>query len=148
MNLLFSDGLIDDVTIVEVKCPYSARNDVISESESITFLERDSSGHLKLKKSHNYFYQIQGQLAIAKKNLCLLIVYTFKDLQVFPVEYDSHFVESELIPNLSNFFDKVYLPFLISKLWSLCFHLSPILQIILLEIKILSKMMWSVWNKT
>jgi hypothetical protein len=110
------DGVIDDETIVEVKCPFTARNDLISESNSISFLELNSNGLLQLKPSHNYYYQIQGQLVIAKKRRCILIVYTFKDLQIFEIDYNAEFVEHVLLPGLKQFYENVYLPFLSSKL--------------------------------
>ena len=109
------DGVIDDNTIVEVKCPFSARHDVISESNSISFLEKNE-GSLNLKSNHHYFAQIQGQLAISKRKSCILVVYTFKDLQVFRIDYDAYFVEKKLLPTLEDFYLNVYLPFLSKKL--------------------------------
>ena len=105
------DGIIDDEIIVEVKCPFTAKDDCISESKSITFLEKNCNGSLQLKCTHNYFYQIQGQLAICKKKCCFLIVYTFKDLQVFEIQYDESFVKKHMFPVLEEFFHKTYLPF-------------------------------------
>ena len=111
------DGVIDDDTIVEVKCPYSARNEFISESNSITFLEKNAHGIIELKSKHNYYAQIQGQLAISWRKMCILIVFTLKDLQIFEINFDPDFIERELLPSLDNFFMNVYLPFLTSKLW-------------------------------
>ena len=110
------DGVIDDDTIVEVKCPYSARNEFISESNSITFLEKNAHGIIELKSKHNYYAQIQGQLAISGRKMCILIVFTLKDLQIFEINFDPDFIERELLPSLDNFFMNVYLPFLTSKL--------------------------------
>ena len=110
------DGVIDDNTILEVKCPFNARLDKISESKSISFLERRDDGVLHLKPSHSYFAQIQDQLAISKRKSCIFLVYTFKDLQIFQVDYDSYFVEKKLLPTLNDFYLNVYLPFLTKKL--------------------------------
>jgi hypothetical protein len=39
-------------------------------------------GKLSLKKSHYYYYQIQGQLAIANRDFCDLVVYADKDMHI------------------------------------------------------------------
>jgi hypothetical protein len=106
------DGLIDNNTIIEVKCPFAARHETITESENISFLEKNDQGNLIVKRSHNYYYQIQGQLLLAQKKVCHLIIYTFNDLQTLTVDFDESFVKSDLLPKLSNFYDTVYLPFL------------------------------------
>jgi len=110
------DGIIDEETIIEVKCPFNARNDLISESNCISFLQQNKDKSLQLKTSHNYYYQIQGQLAICKKSKCILIVYTFKDLECFEILYNPEFVETQMFPALEHFYTNVYLPFLTTKL--------------------------------
>jgi len=110
------DDLIDEETIIEVKCPYTARNEIVSESSQISFLEKNLNGELQLKRTHKYFFQIQGQLAISKRKKCILIVYTFKDLQTFNIHFDENFFHEQLHPSLTKFFEKVYLPFLVSKI--------------------------------
>jgi len=85
------DDLIDKETIIEVKCPFLARNEVIGENDNVDFLEMNSEGSLELKKSHNYFFQIQGQLGISKAHSCILIIYTYKDLKIVQVPFDEDF---------------------------------------------------------
>ena len=53
------DGLIDDDGIVEVKCPYSARE--MSPEEGI-------------RKKHQYYFQVQGQLHITKRKYCIFFL--------------------------------------------------------------------------
>jgi hypothetical protein len=86
------DGIISDDILVEVKCPFSARNQEITET-TVPFLERSPTGY-QLKKQHNYYYQIQGQLYCANRKFCKLIVYTFKGLEIVDVEFDDNFVKS------------------------------------------------------
>ena len=43
------DGLIDNDKIIEVKCPFTARNDMICDT-SVSFLEMSTEGNLQLKK--------------------------------------------------------------------------------------------------
>jgi hypothetical protein len=54
------DGIINDDNIIEVKCPYSIRNEEISIS-NLPYLKTGECG-VCLDKTHNYYYQIQGQL--------------------------------------------------------------------------------------
>ena len=89
---------------------------MISDQSGINFLEKNDQGLLQLNCNHNYFYQIQGQMAISEKKKCILVVYTLKDLKIFPIEYDENFVNLELIPRLNKFYAEIYLPFLRSKL--------------------------------
>ena len=63
------DGLVWDgneqlVGILEIKCPYSAREMTISEAcqKISSFLCLSTEGGIKLAHSHNYYYQVQGSL--------------------------------------------------------------------------------------
>lgn len=56
------DGLHGD-RIIEIKCPYSARNMTAEEAiakKKITFWKVDGT----INTNHDWFYQIQGQLHI------------------------------------------------------------------------------------
>lgn len=107
------DGIVDEETLVEVKCPFSSRNEEISDS--ITFLEKNSSQMLQLKTDHKYYFQIQGQLAICRRNRCFLLVYTFKELLVLEIKYDDNFVKN-MLKCLDKFYFETYLPFVSTKL--------------------------------
>ena len=57
--------------IVEVKCPYKHRLDLIQDAC------KDSGFHLKLvddqaqlRRSHDYYFQVRGQLAITEAAFC------------------------------------------------------------------------------
>ena len=57
--------LSGDTAVLEVKCPFSAKSLNIEEwrlSQKNICLENKNNGTLQLKRSHNYFYQIQIQL--------------------------------------------------------------------------------------
>ena len=57
-------------TLVEIKCPLKCLEATIEELASTdpTFcLHRDAEGRLRLRESHNYYYQIQGQLHCARR---------------------------------------------------------------------------------
>jgi predicted phage-related endonuclease len=68
--------VIDEDAILEVKCPYNARDLTTfeaTEKKIMKFLEISDS-KLKLKINDNYMYQIQGQLHITKKEKCYFVV--------------------------------------------------------------------------
>lgn len=71
------DGLIDSDSIIEVKCPSSASSLTPIEairSKKITFCIATKENGIKLKRNYNYFYQVQGELKIAKKKYCYFVV--------------------------------------------------------------------------
>ena len=65
------DGTISNDALVEVKCPIKGVEKSLQDlatTDSNFCLHQTDCGKLKLKKSHNYYYQIQGQLHIAKRS--------------------------------------------------------------------------------
>ena len=88
------DGILDSMTLVEVKCPYSAKDSVITP-ETVSYMYLDEhTGLFALDNTHDYYYQIQGQLFVTKKNVCILLVYTFKDMCVIKVNRDDAFIDA------------------------------------------------------
>lgn len=108
------DGITDTDYLVEVKCPYSGRNNKILPGKFFPFLHTNSCGEIALKPSSSYYAQIQGQLFISKTKLCFFIVYTFVDLFVQVIEYDEDYCLNSLIPKLSLFYEKFFRPYLAS----------------------------------
>lgn len=102
------DGVIDDKTIVEIKCPYSSRN---SQITSITVPYLSENG---LKKSHQYYYQVQGQLFCTNASKCHFVVYTHEDLKCFVIERDNEFI-LDMVDQLKNFYHTHFKPLLLVK---------------------------------
>ncbi|XP_077255230.1 uncharacterized protein LOC143893569 [Temnothorax americanus] len=96
------DGILEDGLILEVKCPYTQRHCFINET-TITFLYEDDNGFLHLDSTHAYYYQIQGQLFVTKKDTALLIVYTFKEMCVINVPRDEEHI-TVMVCALVNFY--------------------------------------------
>lgn len=74
------DGLIGDNSIIEIKCPFSIRDftpENAYKENKIKYLEQKDD-KLSLKKSHDYFYQVQGQLHITQRKFCYFVVWTPK----------------------------------------------------------------------
>ncbi|XP_072389723.1 uncharacterized protein [Diabrotica undecimpunctata] len=109
------DGSIDDDHIVEVKCPYSACKLTPEEAvklKKIKYLTHEENT-LKLKHTDNYFYQVQGQLAIAQKKYCYFIVWTPMGFIVDKIEAKPEFWK-QILPKLKNFYIENMLPRILS----------------------------------
>jgi len=71
------DGIVGQDTILEIKCPYKARDksldDLIASDKSF-YLGYDKAYYLK--KDHDYYHQVQGQLHICNKSICHFFVWS------------------------------------------------------------------------
>ena len=106
------DGIIDDKTLLEVKCPYTARDKDITP-DNIPYLN-DDNGSLSLDKSHDYYFQIQGQLYCAGRTECDFVVFTKKEIKIIKIVEDQAFIEI-MLQKLSNFFRNHFQPALLNK---------------------------------
>ena len=107
------DGIVNSDLLIEVKCPYTSRDKTIDEV-SVPYLIKESNGKLNLRRDHDYFYQIQGQLFCSNRKLCHLVVYTKKDLQVILVERDDAFITT-MLAKLELFFEQHFKVALLNK---------------------------------
>jgi hypothetical protein len=90
--------------IIEIKCPYSARDMTIDESLSLpNFCLHETDGKINLKKSHAYYCQVQGQLMITGVNFCDFLVFTRKEIHIERISPDVDFMK-ELGSNLSEIY--------------------------------------------
>lgn len=74
---------------VEYKCPFSIRDEEISTSWKKTDFLENVNGHIQLKRSHKYYTQVTGQMAITGCNRTYFVVYTKKDLLIELIEFDN-----------------------------------------------------------
>jgi len=74
------------------------------------FLVKDGEGVVSLKKTHIYYYQIQGQLHITRRAYCDLVVFTTKDLFIQRIEYKKSFWDDIMFPKLHKFYISTYVP--------------------------------------
>ena len=92
--------------LVEIKCPFSAKNFKPDEiKEKLTFISQNG----KLKRSHKYYIQIQGQLSIADKDFCDFVIWTPKCLIVERIYRDINLWE-KMEKKLTEFFVQHVLP--------------------------------------
>ena len=107
------DGRLQSGALLEVKCPYNGRNKKIEISQDFPFLTLEK-GLVSLSRKHNYYYQIQGQLAVAKSTECFFVIYTSVDLFVEKIRFDPEFYLNDMLPKLKSFYINFYRPFLAS----------------------------------
>ena len=98
------DGIVKDSALVEVKCPYAARDRPINAS-TVPYLKLED-GQLQLDRRHDYYYQVQGQMFCTGFELCHFCVYTLKDFLTFEVTKDDAFI-NDMVKKLSEFY-KLY----------------------------------------
>ncbi|XP_023338397.1 uncharacterized protein LOC111709047 [Eurytemora carolleeae] len=106
------DGLVGKDGLVEVKCPIRCSEISVLELARIdsTFcLKEVEEGRLELKRNHNYYYQIQGQLHIAERSVCYFLVWSPHGSHMETIEYDQEFWE-ECEEILENFYRNCLLP--------------------------------------
>lgn len=54
------------------------------------------NGKIELKHTSNYYYQIQGQIHITKRNVCFFVVYTPQWTEIQKIKYDESFWLSKM----------------------------------------------------
>ena len=97
--------------LVEIKCPYSVRAlTPLQVAESASFFcsihsESDGTKTLKLKRTHNYHCQVQGQMGITGRTRCDFVVFTEKGLHCERISYNCKFWTDSVLPKLINFYD-------------------------------------------
>ena len=95
--------------LLEVKCPYSIQDiDPNTVNKKGFYLER-SNDCLSLSPTHDYFYQVQGQLAVCNRSYCDFVCWTPHGLYVERVKRDTEFY-AKIKPKLDDFFVQVVLP--------------------------------------
>ena len=93
--------VVEFKSLLEVKCPYSAKDKNI-DHVSVPYLKETNSG-LTLDKNHIYYYQIQGQLACANVDSCYFCVFTQKDFYIEKISRDNNFI-CDMLRKLETFY--------------------------------------------
>lgn len=106
------DGLYEDNTVIEVKCPYNQRFCEIS-AQTVPFLI-EVDGRMLLDSTHPYYKQIQTQMYVTNRQYGKLIVYTFKGIKVINVSKDLDMINI-IIQKCKDFYENYFEPFLINE---------------------------------
>ena len=117
--ILMSLNNHSDFGFLEVKCPYPVRDLTPVEACSTQnfYCNLDSNGNLKLKENHQYYMQIQGQMAIGERMWCDFVVYTQKGCSIQRIYFNETFW-SHLLSKLTTFYDNCVVPEIVSPLHS------------------------------
>jgi hypothetical protein len=109
------DGLIDDDGVLEIKCPYSARDFETMQEASRKHqigLKYDKDGNPQLPRSHKYFYQIQAQMYVTGRIFCDFVVWSRQDLVCIRVPRDESYIR-EKVTKVLEFYKEYILPELV-----------------------------------
>lgn len=120
------DGLIGKNAIVEVKCPHSIFRQNIEDgilAGKCTMWKRerkkkngDKPKILGINTTHKWYYQVQGQLHITKKDLCYFVIWAGDDIPIRleKIYRDDKFWAEKMERRLLSFYDTALLPELVN----------------------------------
>ena len=118
------DSLIKDISspdpdgILEIKCPFKYRDVSPTEAaQNKDFYCELNDGTLTLKRRHNYYYQVQGQMAVASRKWCDFVVYSNNEVSVERIAFDEKFWMS-MTPTLKDFYIRGLVPILVKRIHS------------------------------
>ena len=110
-----SDGLVGESHVLEVKCPFGARNEQIEPGPAFHFLESRNE-HVVVKRQHKYYEQIRGQMALTKRKRAYFVVFTFVDIKVIEEQFDEEFWRESMLPKLTSFYNNHFRKYVASHL--------------------------------
>ena len=99
--------------LIEVKCFHSNKNFHPRAAMLCSkVLEQGSDGTITVNKKHQYYFQIQAQMAVTGIRKCSLVGYTHKGIHTEDVNFDSQFW-ADVVDKLFDFYRYHYLPLLV-----------------------------------
>ena len=99
------DRVVAENLLLEVKCPFSAKDSMIS-AQTVPYLT-DANGSLQLDTTHNYYYQVQGQLLCTGASAVDFVVYTLNDIFTVRIFRDDEFID-QMAVKLNKFFTEYF----------------------------------------
>lgn len=77
---------------MEVKCPFSKFHVTpLDACADESFFAKNVNGQPRLKRGHQYYFQIQGQLAVTGASWCDFVIYSSKGMSIERVSFDPQF---------------------------------------------------------
>lgn len=102
------DGILECICcgkgILEIKCPYNARESTLKESQ-LPFLNEDGT----LKITDKYFYQVQNQLLVTETDYGDFVIWTPHEMSIQRITPDPDIFQ-EIISKAEDYYLKVVLP--------------------------------------
>ena len=101
------DGLLEEDSLVEIKCPLSTKN--LTAEEAIHTLPRlkgifNKKDPNEMNRNHRFFYQVLGQLNITQCDYSIFAVWTPKSMKIVCVYRDNDFWQNKMLPFLTCFY--------------------------------------------
>lgn len=104
--------------LLEIKCPASMQWRMSTPQEcakdSNFFCYLNDKGQVKLKTNHNYYYQVQGQMAITGRKWCDFVVWTCSGTASIQRVWFDQELWVDMLSKLSTFYVDAFLPELFS----------------------------------
>jgi hypothetical protein len=117
------DGKVFDISTdsygcLEVKCPISRAGLTLEEAvhKQPFCLKKNDKGEIKLNRSHDYFYQVQGQMFVTGLKWADFVVWlNDKNVYVERILFDETMWNKISLPKLTNFYRQQFIPELLSR---------------------------------
>lgn len=97
--------------LLEVRCPYSQKGKSVSQIEEPFYMVKDHQGIFRLDRSHDYYFQVLGQMALAGLSWTDFAVFSDQFMIVERIRFCKQ-DWAVARPKLDNFFFSVLLPYL------------------------------------
>ena len=97
------------VLLVEVKCPHSNRNMDPEAAANVACCKEVSKGRFEVKRTHDWFYQVQAIMGVMGIPACDLVIYTKKGIHPKRIPFDPTFY-AELIERVDDFVERFLYP--------------------------------------
>ena len=111
------DGLISctccGVGLLEIKCPYKHKETHPHQVDDPKFCLCTVDGTTSLNRSHDYYMQVQGQMAICNKECCDFVCWTPKGMHMERISFEPS-VFHKIKPSLDRYFLSSILPELLT----------------------------------
>jgi hypothetical protein len=114
------DGLVGQDKLVEVKTIPSINNLIVDGKPVLKIRDAarakklcvgvGADGQVYLKRDHAYFFQIQGQLNITRRQFCDLVLFTDHDMETVSIKREEVFWQDKMVPLLRRFYLNCVLP--------------------------------------
>ena len=95
-----------EIFLVEIKSPYTIRH-TIPSADNLDYLE-NVHGEVRLKRNHQYFTQIQGQLGITKTEAAFSFVYTQFGYHLEKIMFDETYWNARLFSSFLVYISSAY----------------------------------------
>ena len=113
-GVVFGDG--SEMGLVEVKCPYKHREHTLEEACSDKAFHLNwEEGQPRLKKTHDYYFQVTGQLGITGAAFCDFVTWTCNDMHVERIHFDGE-LWGHMVITLTDFYRTALAPEIIDRL--------------------------------